>query len=253
MNKDYSVVIGLYNGYEWLDKIILSIENQTIKPKKIIVWINNNENKLFYYEKYKYEKQEIQFIQTNKNEGVYSRFTASLLCDTNRILVLDDDTIPGSKWIENCYNTIDYVGENSIIGYRGIRLKSDALYDVEAYEKGTTETTEVDLCGHAWFVTRKQVLAMFEDIPVNYFNGEDTHISAINQIKFGTKTYIPKQLISDPQTWGSTMQHLGAQAGRLSTSLGPVEHFNQRKQVNEAWIRKGWKPLYARASNNGLS
>jgi len=250
----YAVIIGVYKGGRWLSRIVEACVNQTVPPDKIFVWMNWNKDLEYIFpvmyaeiESRYGKKCDIERIVDFGNHGVYSRFTAAFIHNYDRYLVLDDDTIPGIKFVENCYNTIDCIGNNSIIGYRGIRLKPDALYDVDAYEKGTTSITEVDLCGHAWFVTRQQILAMFEDIPVNYFNGEDTHISAINQIKYGTRTYIPQQLISEPQTWGSTMQHLGAQAGRLSTSLGPQEHFEQRKRVNEHWISKGWTPLFSRS------
>lgn len=243
MNQDYSVIIGVYNGREWLDKILEAVNTQSILPRKVIVWVNTNPNKVFFWEKYKFENFENQYIMNSRNDGVYARFSAGLLCESDRILVLDDDTIPGKDWVKNCYDTIEQVGDESIIGYRGIRLKPDALYDVEAYQKGTENITEVSLCGHAWFIKRKHIFAMFEDIPVNKFNGEDTHLSAINQIKYGTKTYIPKQLLSEPNTHGSLFQHLGAQDGRLSTSLGPATHFKQREEVNKYWLSRGWNPF----------
>jgi hypothetical protein len=253
MDYNYSAVIGLYNGHEWLDKLIDALRFQVVMPKKIIVWINHNNTKAFDFEKYAFHKPCIKFIQASTNDGVYDRFAAGLLCNTDRVMILDDDTIPGKCWSFNCLETIKKVGEESIIGYRGIRLLPDALYDIEAYQKGTNDITEVDLCGHSWFVKRKHILAMFEDQPVNKFNGEDTHISAINQIKYGTKTYIPAQPLTKPQYHGSTMQHLGALPGRLSTSLGPQRHLSDRKIVNEYWINiRNWKPLFMRYNNETL-
>lgn len=241
MNK-YLAVIGLYQGTKWIDKIIKSLKNQTIPPDKIVIW-NNNPN---YTEQSSCNYDVINCSANIKdyekpNLGVYARFSAGLLYNYDRILVLDDDTIPGSKWIENCYNTIEQVGDESIIGYRGIKLHPDTLYDIEAYEKGNEQIKLVDFCGHSWFLKKRHILSIFENEPINYFNGEDTHMSAINQIKFNTKTYIPKQLLSEPENWGSTMQQLGTLPGRLSTSLGCSEHFRQRKEVNKYWISQGWK------------
>lgn len=243
--NDYSVVIGLYAGTKWLHKIIDACMEQSIKPKKIFIWNQSNTQNYDLIEDIMIYDDILEFISCN-NHGVYARFAAGLLCDTDRIMILDDDTIPGKDWAKNCFDTIEKVGDESIIGYRGIRLLPNALYDVEAYQKGTNEITEVDLCGHSWFVKRKHILAMFEDQPVNKFNGEDTHLSAINQIKYGTKTYIPAQPLTRSQDHGSTMQHLGALPGRLSTSLGPETHFKQRQEVNQYWISRGWKPLFSR-------
>lgn len=239
--NNYSVIIGLYAGKKWLHKIIEAVENQSIPPDKIIIWENFND-KIEDITNYN-STYEIEWIRANKNYGVYARFSAGLLCQTDRVMIFDDDTIPGKDWAKNCFDTIDKVGDESIIGYRGIRLKPDSLYDIEAYEKGTKEITEVSLVGHNWFVKRKHILSLFEDVPLNYFNGEDSHLSAINQIKYNTKTYVPKQLISEPNTFGSLQQHIGAQPGRLSTSLGPQAHFQQREQVNKYWIDKGWNPF----------
>jgi hypothetical protein len=246
MPKDYSIIIGVYAGINWLSQIIDSCYRQCISPNNIYLWINKNPDQPISIDTLQQKYSDIRIILNNRNLGVYSRFSAAMLDNSSRYLILDDDTIPASNWIGNCYDTLEVVGEDAILGYRGIRLKPDALYDVEAYEKGTPEITEVDLVGHAWFVKKKHILAMFEDQPVNYFNGEDTHLSAINQIKYGTKTYVPAQPLSKPNSWGSIKQHLGAQAGRLSTSLGPSEHFKQRQEVNSYWISKGWRPLYVR-------
>jgi len=248
MTKDYSIIIGVYAGIKWLPQIINACNNQCVSPKNINIWINRNPDMLFDLNVFQQKYPDIRVIYNNRNLGVYSRFSAALLDNSDRYLILDDDTIPGPNWIGNCYDTLKIVGENAIIGYRGIRLKPDALYDVEAFEKGTTEITEVDLIGHAFFCTKKHILTMFEDKPLNYFNGEDTHLSAINQIKYGTKTYVPKQLLSDPSTWGSCKQWLGAQQGRLSTNLGPQTHLHQRLEVNTHWINKGWKPLFMRSN-----
>lgn len=247
MNK-YLAVIGLYQGTKWIDKIIKSLKNQTIPPDKIVIWNNNP----YYTEQNSHSYDVINCSANIKdyekpNLGVYARFSAGLLYNYDRVLVLDDDTIPGSKWIENCYNTISQVGDESIIGYRGIRLTPNALYDTIAFEKGTESITEVDLIGHSFFVKRKHIISLFEDSPVNNFNGEDTHLSAVNWLKYRTRTYVPKQLLSEKETWGSSMQQLGMSPGRLSTSLGHIEHFSQREKVNEYWIyERNWKPMYLR-------
>ena len=249
---DYSIIIGVYAGINWLPQIIDACYKQSIAPKNITLWINRNSDMAVNIDTIQQKYPDVKIIWHNRNQGVYGRFSAALLDNSERYLILDDDTIPGPNWISNCFDTFKVVGDDAILGYRGIRLMPNALYDIQAYEKGTTEITEVDLIGHAFFCTKKHILAMFEDTPVNHFNGEDTHLSAINQIKYGTKTYVPKQLISEPNTWGSCKQHLGAQAGRLSTSLGPEIHFKQRETVNKYWLSRGWKPYYERSSTNGI-
>ena len=250
--QSYSIIIGVYAGINWVPQIIDACNKQCISPEHITLWINRNPDATINIDTIQQKYPYLRVVWNNRNLGVYSRFSAALLDNSDRYLILDDDTIPGPNWIGNCFDTLKVVGDDAILGYRGIRLKPNALFDVEAFEKGTSEITEVDLVGHGWFCTKKHILAMFEDAPVNNFNGEDTHLSAINQIKYGIKTYVPKQLLSEPLTWGSTKQHLGLQPGRLSTSLGPQEHFKQREEVNRYWLTKGWHPYYERASTSSL-
>jgi hypothetical protein len=238
---NYSVIIGVYDRLKWRDHIIKAVKAQTLLPIDITVWVNKNPIKKFDLDFESQVWQDVKFIYATENYGVYARFSAALYAKTDWVMVLDDDTIPALGWASNCVRTIETVGENSIIGYRGIRLKKDTLYDIEAYEKGTKEITEVDLCGHSWFCHKNHILTMFEEAPVNSFNGEDTHLSACNQIKYKTKTYIPAQPLDHPETWGSTKQFLGAQPGRLSTTLGSTSHLMQRQQVNKHWLEKGWK------------
>lgn len=250
MNK-YLAIIGMYNSNITIIKNIISaLEKQTIPPDKIVLWINSDENNItkvaqlqdiIEIETESLLNGKIDIIKCNTNRGVYDRFSAGLLYDYDRILILDDDTIPGSKWVENCYNTIEQVGDESIIGYRGIKLHPETLYDIEAYEKGNETIKEVSLVGHSWFVKKKHIIELFKDEPINKFNGEDSHLAACNQLAYGTKCYVPKQLLSERDTWGSLMQEqLGAQPGRLSTSLGANKHFIQRQEVNKYWIIRGW-------------
>ena len=84
---------------------------------------------------------------------------------------------------------------------------------------------------------------MFEEYPQNIMNGEDIHLSAINQIKYGTKTYVPAQPNTNLIRKGSIKPHLGLGPGRISMRLGAANHFGEREAVNKYWISKGWKSL----------
>ena len=42
---------------------------------------------------------------SNYNYGVWARFAYALNARTDYVCVLDDDTIPGNRWLGNCLNT----------------------------------------------------------------------------------------------------------------------------------------------------
>jgi hypothetical protein len=196
--------------------------------------------------------KDINIIYCTANYGVYARFLASFLSPAEYIMVFDDDTIPGKDWALNCKETFETVGENAIIGARGIRLGLDGIESQPfGNEMDTREITEVDLVGHSWITKKTNVLKMFKEYPLNVMNGEDSHLSAICQIEDGIKTYVPSQPSYEPNRKGSTRHTLGIGPGRISCRISPQEHFTQRATVSNYWRSKGWKIYNER--NKGVS
>ena len=239
MSNEYNVVIGVYAGVNLISKIIEAVDKQTIKPKSITLWAHKHPDKPFVT--YDYTNSADVIFCTN-NYGVYPRFAVGLFGTTDRVMIFDDDTIPGPKWAENCFNTLDIVGHDAILGARGVTIDKDGR-EIGSFgnDRNTTEITEVDLVGHCWFVNRKHIIEMFKDPPFNPMNGEDICLSANSQITYGCKTYVPAQPNNNPDIKGSIRPILGAQPGRLSTTLGPATHLGDRAEVAKHYIGKGWK------------
>jgi hypothetical protein len=247
---NYGVVIGVYNGAHHLPKILSAISHQTKKPKEVIIWINKNLNNQVDVEGIEKKYPGIQIIQANKNYGVYARFTACNLLDTEYAMVFDDDTVPGNLWAENCLLTFDQVGSNSILGANGICVKNNNYFEQTRHgnDNDTKTITEVDLVGHCWVFKKELVKYLFDEIPQNKMNGEDIHFSASAQINQGIKTYVPAQPNSILDLHGSITPELGREPGRLSTGApemgNVVNHFNVRNQIVHYWLNKGWKLKY---------
>ena len=94
--SEITVILNGYKRPQFLKEQINAIENQTIKPKEIMLWQNNSEG---------FENivpNNIITAVSNKNLGVWARFSYALNAKTEYICIFDDDTIPGSKWFENC-------------------------------------------------------------------------------------------------------------------------------------------------------
>ena len=249
VNNEYSVIIGVYDGIENINLILESLYNQTHKPKEIFIWVNKNQNKNFDKNDLNYPVDNI--IISEKNGGCYYRFVAGYLTESKYLLVLDDDIVPGKKFVEKCMNFL-IENPNTMIGSRGIKLNSNIYGDctpIGAYDttsiNGRHDLTEVDLIGHAFFIEKKHLKYLLDvDKPYIWSNGEDIQLGALSSFD-NVRKYVIDQDISKPEGIGSTMKHLGCTKTRLSSS-DPHKHIKDRNDVVSYWIGKGWKPLFMR-------
>lgn len=145
-----TVILNCYRRPHNLKMQIESLRRQTIKPKQIWLWINDHEDNRDF------DPATLDVDRVFKNDfnwKFYGRFAAALLVDTEYIAIYDDDTIPGDKWHENCLNTMET--HEGILGSAGIILKSSQYinHDRCGWPTQNSTVTEVDLVGHAWFLS----------------------------------------------------------------------------------------------------
>jgi hypothetical protein len=202
---DITVILNMYKRPHVIVEQINAIRNQTIKPKQIIIWKNYVEG-IDIPEEVKSDKS-IIIVECNKNLGVWPRFMIGLLATTEFVAVFDDDTIPGSKWFENCLNTIKV--HNGLLGSIGLLFHNSSRYSGNYIRIGwdgpRNTTTKVDLVGHAWFFRREWILELYRILP-NYDDflicGEDMGFSwALQQI--GIDTFVPPHPPNDLEMYGS--------------------------------------------------
>lgn len=201
-------VAVLLNGFRRPHSLIEqyeAIKNQTHKDIEIFLWSNYDENA---FNKYPSEiVKDCTAAFCNKNLGVWARFTFALNIFSKYICVIDDDTIPGKKWIENCIETMQT--HQGLLGCRGVKMIDDTYpsYPACNYQCVTrNETVErVDIIGHSWFFERDWLRAYWLEAPsvdIRY-GGEDMHFSYVLQKHCGLYSYIPPQPESNPELWGS--------------------------------------------------
>jgi glycosyltransferase involved in cell wall biosynthesis len=228
---DVSVILTGYRRPEYLMQQIEAIRKQTYKVKDLYVIFNYSDKfKLFNQEEIDCKK-----IILNNNYGVWFRFLFSINCDTEYICILDDDTIPGSKWIENCVSTIGT--HNGIIGCRGLVFPRDDYINYPAcyYESfGPTNPSDsvhtVDFCGHAWFYKKEWIKYFINELPPNFpkCGGEDMHLSYSVQKHLGLSTFIPPHPADDRELWGSLfLEDYGNDMMATSRTHSGVNHANQ--------------------------
>ena len=76
-----SVILTKYKRTHLFKEQIRSIKNQSVYVDEILVCDNSVDNK-----------------------GVWERFNVAKKAKNEFVCIIDDDTIPGSLWIENCFS-----------------------------------------------------------------------------------------------------------------------------------------------------
>lgn len=189
----------------------------------------------------------------NKNLGVWARFAYALNAQTPFICIVDDDTIPGEKWLENCIDTIYEINKPAVLTTRGVKLKNNRYpepdsYDVYGWCKPNENTEKVDFGGHCWFF-HKSLLKLFwfhapDVLPLNY--GEDIHISYSSLLGCGAETFVPKHPENKCELWGSLREsalHYGED--KNATSRNNQASIGMYKYIQHI-LQKGYTPVVNR-------
>ena len=141
---------------------------------------------------------------------MWARFSVALLANTKYICIFDDDTIPGKKWFDNCYNTMNCV--NGLLGIIGVVFDNTEIYHHNhfssyGWDNPNENIQQVDIVGHSWFFKREwlQYLWKFQpsyDIDDFLLVGEDIAFSTMLQQQ-GINTYVPPHPHDDLEMFGS--------------------------------------------------
>jgi len=238
------MVTVILNGYKrstHFGKQLESIKAQTLKPKEIMFWQNKGDS----FDKNLTEK--ITHAECNKNLGVWARFAFALNAKTEYICVFDDDTIPGKKWLENCYDTIqNYDGLLGTIGVKFLDENNYMTMHRVGWDRPNENTEEVDIVGHSWFFRREDLATFWRELPDINHNplvGEDMHFSYVLQKYTNKKTYVPPHPYNDKDMWGSIPDYawsIGTDSAAISQNMSNIENMNH---AFKNYQNKGFKLL----------
>lgn len=176
-----TVILTKYKRTHLLEEQLNSINYQSIKVDEILICDN-----------------------TLDNRGVWERFKLAKTAKNEFICIIDDDTIPGTLWIENCFS--EFNKKEGLYGTCGYIFNSDTHYKNNYKRIGWCNPNEsvkkVDYVVHNWFF-KKEWLEYFwnvDNIPLNY--GEDMNLSYQLQ-KQGIDTFVPPHPKNIKSLWGS--------------------------------------------------
>jgi len=246
MNKTVTVIL---NGYKrnHLKEQVESIDKQTHPVEEIFYWQNTVDG--FAYDEDTYCN--LNSVLSNYNYGVWARFAYALNARTDYVCVIDDDTIPGNRWIENCVNT--YETHPGLLGGIGLWFKNKN-YELEFLPNGEVakfgwqlnneDPVQVDIVGHSWFFARDLLSVFWREIPDRSWTmlcGEDIHFSYMLQKYTDFKTWVPAHPPNDKSMW-SSLKALEYGGDHLATANTTVQTGEMAKYLSYC-VDNGFKLL----------
>lgn len=245
---DVSVVLNLYKRPENLELQLKAIENQTLKPKEILLFKDGVENgpEVEFPQELKNRFKHVEISE--KNCGVWGRFKFAQKALSKYVCVFDDDTIPGERWLENCHKNM--VEQEGLYGTIGIVFEEPEKYSYSGFYRvgwdgNLDKAAQVDFVGHSWFFQKYWLEFLFngtEELQKFKTAAEDMTFSAQLQ-KHGIKTFTPPHPFNNHSLWGSLPEFatkLGTSNGALSLTSSNLQKMNEAINV---LLKRGWKPL----------
>lgn len=248
-NFDVSVVLNLYKRPENLQLQLDALSKQTLMPKEILLYQDGTSETVKIPDNI---KDKFDFIEISpENKGVWARFDfAKRVAKSHYVCVFDDDTIPGSRWLENCMT--EMLKQEGLYGTIGIVMKNPQKYPEGfgknyfrvGWEGNLAHTAEVDFVGHSWFFKKEWLKYLFEaptQIQQCKLCGEDMSFS-YELLKHGIKTFVPPHPKNDLELFGSNPQKAW-ELGTNKHAISMNENNLNNMKIAVSYIIDDWQTL----------
>ena len=237
-----TAVLTAYRRRSNLPLQLAAIENQSHPVNSVMIWENGPGDHIEVDSPIK-----TMIASSSTNLGVWSRFVFALNADSDFVWIIDDDTIPGTRWLENALTT--FGKQPGLIGSRGLRFHSKQsylLYDEFGPNNPSSEAKQVDIVGHNWILPRDWLAFFFLEFPNKFPNnlaGEDIHLSYAIQKHLNLGTFVPPHPVDQQEVWGE-LEHLSKFSGRDQNAIS--SNRSSLKKFEDAfshYIKLGFTPL----------
>lgn len=245
MEHKISVILTAWMRPQYLEEQVERILNQTIPPHEIILWYNQPPQRLGYLKRrhlvtFKNDRH-VKKIICDYNFGIIPRFSLAACLEGDYVCIFDDDTLPGTRWFENCLNYVD--PEQVLCGTIGLRyLSMDELITEKPRMgwEGMNDALEfVDLVGHSWFFRRHWARYFWDEEPLSRSFGEDIHFCAMLQ-RHRIRIACPPHPSNNRELWGSVRPELGIDKVAISSD---ADNAKLNWQVVKYEFDNGYKPI----------
>lgn len=235
MNK-VTTVLSVVNRLHYLESQIESINEQTVDSDIFMIWRN----------KKTYDLKYPSIIYRNESEhfnSLYGRFYNSLHIKTPYVFIVDDDILPGKKYIERCMEFSKKENDKVVICTFGVTVSPNNISYYNISRTGPeiflNKPTQVDMGGQGWFMKTELLYHFLNETIVDESTGEDLHFSFCLANK-----NIPIMILDkdkkDRDTWQDLT--LGRRGGDEFAQKGTnPTHHKVRDELLKVYAQKGWK------------
>ena len=214
------------------------IKAQTVADSTdVYVWQNDSHIDLTELQK----AYQFTLIKSAKNFKFHGRFTLPLLMDTEYSVILDDDTLPNSRWLEKCVSLCS--SNNCIVGGNGriVNPNFPSVYQ-ELCVDDPAQDTEVDYVGHCWFFKTEWIREFWKFKQPTFETGEDISFCAALKISLGIRSFV-----SGKSNWEEVGDSDRRKYGTdINSSYSDHSAEVRRDIVLPYWKSLGWKLIAER-------
>tara|TARA_B110000285_G_scaffold556_1_gene649 strand:+ start:1440 stop:2174 length:735 start_codon:yes stop_codon:yes gene_type:complete len=231
-----TTVLSAVKRLHYLPSQIESIKEQTVDSDISLIW-HNDEPYNLEYPAVVYKNGSDYF------NSLYGRFYNSLHIKTPYVFIVDDDILPGKKYLERCIEYSKSVEDNVVISTFGVTVNPDNItyYDVRRTGVDTFLNTplQVDMGGEGWFMKTELLQHFLRGSIIEPSNGEDLHFS-FSLHSVGIPIVVLDKDKKDKDTWQDlTLGRRGADEFGLHRTDN--EHYIKRDKLLKLYATKGWK------------
>ena len=204
-----SVVLNVYKRGSKFTKQLEALIAQTAPISEFLVWENGED----FAPKLVNGVPVLKIARASENLGVWSRFAFALNATSDFVWVIDDDTVPGPRFLENALETFE--AHPGVIGSRGLRFRSSrsyTLYDEFGPNSQNPKVERVDIVGHNWIFPREWLGYFWAEYSKKFESplaGEDIHLSYAVQKHLGLGTFVPPHPEENHDLWGELADPAG--------------------------------------------
>jgi len=242
-----TAILTAYKRSKYLAMQIEALRRQSVPPDEIWLWCNDNESVTEDF-----SGLVDRVVISNSNWKFWGRFALANMARTPFVALFDDDILPQPEWIKHCLNTLES-GTDGILGGSGVILPREGGYSSKhkvgwnGHHYDTVK--EVDLVGHAWFISKAHLKYMWYEQPYSWENGEDIHLSYSALKHGGIKTYVPSHPEENQELW-SSRPDFGKKVSRTAATHKTENHHSIRGAMVDAYRADGWEITCERTNNN---
>src|SRR5262245_47065069 len=114
---DITIILTTHRRSQLLLPQLAAVRAQSVPARQVWLWANEPDAAI--QEKISSASLD-RVVVCQQNAFVHARFALALTAPTELVAIFDDDTIPGSRWLENCLST--FSASPGILGTAGVRL-----------------------------------------------------------------------------------------------------------------------------------